>query len=397
MYLPALSVDEVAEDRCSCADGGPRSHVFVSKQKFFAHREVKTERSTADCERMCVSLCLRSAGLSACSERSSSQTIAPQLSACPRAGLQRWSAVIMVPAKEASSSQSTDALSHPTSPELSEKDITRIREAVGRLPKYPTTGQWTTDKDLKSKHRLLCTMVIGALTQPDYVLPMHEAYLTVKNAKSQTKEPNQGAKPKSPRSSQTSLPEQTHSKCAKSKGGPSVQESSPQCVGVAKGNPCPTRGRQSSSNPQHQADRSQEEGITQQQQPQKKTDGKTAGAMKARERPREWWRRRECGPVSPGDWLQIYDIHLPYERDPLSRSLLFFEVSLGWMPLMITTCSSYLEDSVKTGDWLWVREVTFDRNGSPSIFQLVKTSKDRELDFQAQFVEATIPEPQTFQ
>ena len=187
----------------------------------------------------------------------------------------------MVPAKEASSSQSIEVLSHPTGLKFSEKDIDRIRERVGKLPWYPKTGTPAMDKELKSKHRLLRTMVTTALMQPEYIPPMYAAYLSLLNSKSQIIGPNQEAKPQSPRGSQTSVPTQNHSKCEKPKGGPSVQESSPQCVGGAKANPCPTRGQQSSSKPQHQADQSQKESMTQQQQPQTKTEGKTAVATKA--------------------------------------------------------------------------------------------------------------------
>ena len=159
-----------------------------------------------------------------------------------------------------------------------------------------------------AKHTLLRTMVMSGRMQPEDVLPMHEAYLNVLNRKSQIIGPNQEAEPKSPKGLQTSLPKQTHSKCEKSTGGLSVQESSPQCVGGAKANPCPTRGQQSSSKPQYQADQSQKESMTQQQQPQTKTDGKTAVATKACENPSESERPRECGPVSPGNWLQTCDV-----------------------------------------------------------------------------------------
>ena len=64
--------------------------------------------------------------------------------------------------------------------------------------------------------------------------------------------------------------------------------------------------------------------------------------------------------------------------------------------MMIITCSSYLEH-VKVCDWVWVRDVTFNKSGVPMIFQLVKRFKDTDFDFQAQFVEARIlapPEPE---
>ena len=308
----------------------------------------------------------------------------------------RWSAVIMVPAKAASSSQSTDALSHSASPEVSASDINRVREAVAKLPKYSATGESAVDKDLSSKHKLLCTMVIAALTQPEYVLPMHEAYLTVLNAKEKGWQrsailANQITEKQS---CPMARPEQTHSEFVKAKGGPHVQECSSHCVGGAKANPCQTRGRHSLSTPQQQADRIQKEVMTQQQQSQKKTDRSTAVAMEARERPREWRVPvGDCGPVSPGDWLQILDFQPPLAFDPYSRSILMFEVSLGWILMIITTCTSYLEISVKPGDWLRVANVTFDGNGSPSIFQLVSMSEDREHQFQAQFVRATVAEP----
>ena len=298
----------------------------------------------------------------------------------------------MVPAQEASSSHSIDALSHPTSLEFSETDIIRIREAVGKLPKYPKTGQWATDKDLSKKHTLLRTMVRSALMQPEYVLPMHEAYLSMLNRKSQIIGPNQEAEPRSPKGSQTSLPKQTHSKCEKSKGGPSVQKSSPQRVGGAKANPCPTRGQQCSSKPQHQADQSQKESMTQQQQPQTKTEGKTAVATKACENPSESERPPDCGPVSPGDWLQICDVDPPYEKDILKPHRLSFEIWLGCVIMRIITWSSYLEH-VEEGDWLWVRSVTFNKKGVPWIFQFVKRFKDTDVDIQARFVEAQILEP----
>ena len=61
--------------------------------------------------------------------------------------------------------------------------------------------------------------------------------------------------------------------------------------------------------------------------------------------------------------------------------------------MIITTYASYLEVSVKPGDWLQVKRVTFARSGSPSVFHLVMTSKDTAFDFQAQFVEAFIRAP----
>ena len=298
----------------------------------------------------------------------------------------------MVPAKEASSSRSIDALSQSTGLEFTEKDITRIREAVGKLPWYPKTGQKEMDKDLKSKHRLLRTMVTSALMQPEYILPMHKAYLSELNNKSQIIGPNQEAKPKSPRGSQTSVPTQNHSKCEKSKGGPSVQESSPQCVGGAKASPCPTRGQQSSSKPQHQADQSQKESMTQQQQPQTKTDGKTAVATEASEDPSEKEEERDCGPVTPGDMLQICDVEPPIQEDILQAHHLFFEIPLGCVKMRIITWTQYLEH-VTVGDWLRVRRVTFNKKGVPLIFQLVKRFKDTDLHFDVRFVEAQILEP----
>ena len=148
------------------------------------------------------------------------------------------------------------------------------------------------------------------------------------------------------------------------------------------------------ANLQRQADRIQQEVITQQQQPQKNTNRSTAVTTEARERPREWRPPVvDCGPVSPGDWLEVLDFQPPLASDPHSRSILMFEVWLGWIPMIITTCTSCCELSVKPGDWLWVAEVTFDCKGRPSIFDLASTSQDSELEFQAQFLEAKVPAP----
>ena len=298
----------------------------------------------------------------------------------------------MCPAKAASSSQSMDARSHPTRFAFTEGEITDIREAVGKLPPYPKTDEPATDRDLKETHRLLRTMVMYALMNPECVPAMYEAYLNKLKEKGQIIGPNLEAESKSPRGSQTSVPTQSHSKCEKSKGGPSVQKGSPQCVGGAKASPCPTRGQQSSSKPQHQADQSQKEGMTQQQQPQTTTDSRTAVETKACENPSESERPRDCGPVSPGDWLQICDVEPPYEEGILQPHRLFFEISLGCMQMRIITWSSYLEH-VEVGDWLWVRNVTFNKQGVPLIFQLVKRFKDTDLHFDVRFVEAQILEP----
>ena len=300
----------------------------------------------------------------------------------------------MVPSKAASSSLSTDALSHAASSEVSATDINRIRAAVAKLPRYSATGEWAVDKDLRSKHKLLCTMVIAALVDPEYVRPLYEAFVTVQNEKE--KRLHQNAKLAiqfaEKQSCPKALPEQTHSEFVCSKGGPNVQQCSSHCVGGAKTNPCQTCGRHSLSNPQQQADRTQKEVITQQQQPQKRTNPSTAVATEARERPRECRPPVvDCGPVSPGDWLQILDFQPRVASDPYSRSILMFEVSLGAIPMIITTCTSYCELSVKPGDWLWVAKVTFDCKGRPSIFQFVSTSEDSELQFQAQFVRAIVP------
>ena len=58
MHPRAVSVVEVTEDLCSCADGSPRSQFFVSKQKVFAPRQVKTERCTSGCELLAAVFCL---------------------------------------------------------------------------------------------------------------------------------------------------------------------------------------------------------------------------------------------------------------------------------------------------------------------------------------------------
>ena len=298
----------------------------------------------------------------------------------------------MVPAKVASSSQSIDTLSHPTSLEFSQEHINRSHAAVKRLPKYPKTGEWATDNDLMAIHTLLRTMVMSALMHPEYVRSMHEGYLSALNRKSQIIGPNQEAEPQRPKGSQTSLPKQTQSNCEKSKGGPSVQESSPQCVGGAKANPCPTRGQQSSSKPQHQADQSQKEGMTQQQQPQTTTDSRTAVETKACENPSESERSRDCGPVSPGDWLQLCDVEPPYAEGILRPHRLFFEISLGCMNMRITTWASYLQH-VKVDDWLQVKRVTFNKRGVPFSYEFVKRFKDTELHVEARYVKAEILEP----
>ena len=301
----------------------------------------------------------------------------------------------MLPAKTASSSQSMDARSHPTRFAFTESDITNIREAVGRLPPYPKTDEPATDRDLKETHRLLRTMVMYALMNPECVPAMYEAYLNKLKEKGPIIGPNLEAESKSPRGSQTSVPTQNHSKCEKSKGGPSVQKGSPQCVGGAKASPCPTRGQQSSSKPQHRADQSQKESKTQQQQPQTKTDGKTAVETKARADPWAEERERDCGPVSPGVMLQLCDAEPPIEEGNLQAHRLIFHIpsgGSGGVTLRIITWTQYIEH-VAVGDRLRVRSVTLSKKGGHLMYQLVKRFGDKDLHFDVRFVEAQVLEP----
>ena len=132
--------------------------------------------------------------------------------------------------------------------------------------------------------------------------------------------------------------------------------------------------------------------MTQQQQRQTTTDGKTAVATRAREDPSGEEEIRDCGPVSPGEWLEICDIQPPIEEDDLQAHYLFFEKPLGCVTMRIITWAQYLEH-VTVGDWLRVGRVTFNRKGVPLIFQLETRFKDTDLHFDVRFVEAQILEP----
>ena len=294
----------------------------------------------------------------------------------------------MLPAKTASSSQSMDAQSHPTGLRFTERDEVEIREAVWRLPPYPKTDQHATDQDLKNKHRLLRTMVMFALMHPECVPSMYEAYLNHLNKGSQIIGPNQEAESKSLKGSQTSLPKQTHSKCEKSKRGPSVQENSPQCVDGARANPCPTRGQHASSKLQHQAVQSQKEGMTQQPQPKTQTNDMNKEEAEESDNPSESM-PLDCGPVSPGDWLEICDVQPTIKEDIVQAHDLFFEIPLGCVTMRIITRTKHLEH-VTVGDRLRVKSVTFNKQGELMRLRLVKRFKGKDVVIQTRLEETQI-------